>query len=129
MSAKGRRLVLSVLPRGQEKTKAGEVGQCDSIKRTVHQAIHVLAHSARTRTFCAQVHYRIRFLALICSPTRLGHIVTVNVPTLYLYYRAEDSDVVEATLYGGVPHLISALAPMHCAEGESLSRGMRPWRA
>ena len=46
------------------------------------------------------------FLALICASIRLAYIVTANVPTLYLalhkdllYYRAEDSDVVEATLY------------------------------
>ena len=55
-----------------------------------------------------------RFLAFICSPTRLAsYIVTANGPALYLslhhdhdllYYRAENSDVVEATLYDGAPH-------------------------
>ena len=66
-----------------------------------------------------------RFLALICAPTRLErYIVTANVPAVYLalhhdqgllYYRVEDSYVVKATLYGGAPHLISALTPVHCA--------------
>ena len=67
-----------------------------------------------------------------------SYIVTVNVPALYLavhhdhdllYYRAEDSDVVEAMLYGGAPHLISALVSVLCAARESLRGGMRPWRA
>ena len=70
-------------------------------------------------------------------PTRLvSYIVTANVPALYLalhhdqalYYRAEDSDLVEATLYGGAPNLICPY-PVHCAAQESLSRGMRAWRA
>ena len=48
--------------------------------------------------------------------------MTANVPALHLafhqdllYCRAEDSDVVEATLYGGAPRLISVIAPVHCA--------------
>ena len=60
--------------------------------------------------------------ALICAPTRLAsYIVTGNVPASYLalhhdqdllYYRAEDSDVVEATLYDGAT---SDICPCLCA--------------
>ena len=59
-----------------------------------------------------------------CVPTRLASYIVTAMTALYLalhhdqdllYYRAEDSDVVEATLYGGAPHLISAIAPVHCA--------------
>ena len=56
-----------------------------------------------------------RFLAFICAPTRLAsYIATANGPALYLslhhdhnllYYSAEDSDVVEAKLYDGAPHI------------------------
>ena len=50
-----------------------------------------------------------RYLALICTPTRLAYIgLRTCRPYRYLalhqgllYYSAEDSDVVEATLYGG----------------------------
>ena len=77
-----------------------------------------------------------RFLAFTCAPTRQAYIVTANVPALHLalhqdllYCRAEDNDVVDATLYGGTPRLISALAPVHCAARESLSRGDRGARA
>ena len=78
-----------------------------------------------------------RFLALIFAPTRLApYIVTANVSALYLalrhdlfYYRAEDSDMVEATLYDDAPHLIFALALVHYAARESLNWGMRPRHA
>ena len=62
--------------------------------------------------------------------------MTANMPALHLalqqdllHYGAEDSDVVEVTLYGGAARLISALGPVLCTVRESLSRGMRPWRA
>ena len=83
------------------------------------------------RTLCAQLHNMMRFLAFIRATTRLAsYIMTANGPALYLslhhghdllYYRAEDSDVVEAMLYDGAPHLMSALAPVHCAAMESLN--------
>ena len=85
------------------------------------------------------MRHMVRFLALICTPSRLAsYIVTVNVSALYLalhydqdrlYNRAEDSGVVGAILNDGVPHLISALVPVQFAAQESLSGGMRPGRA
>ena len=54
---------------------------------------------------CAQLHHMICFLALICAPSRLAYPVVTNVLALHLvlhrdllFYRAEYSDVSEATL-------------------------------
>ena len=53
---------------------------------TLYTRLYILAGQfILNETLCAQLHHMMRFLVLICAPTRLAsYIVTANVPVFYL---------------------------------------------
>ena len=75
-------------------------------RRCTYNKLPMFAGQLRpNEEICAQLHNMICFLALICAASGLAYPVVANVLVLHLafhqdllYYRAEDSDVAEATL-------------------------------